>query len=1145
VPRFALILLLIVKVLALEGQEMSNLRVKSIVLDNDTIILDSLSIWEESFILSIKDKVVAPSEYRLQAESATLYLHFSPSSDTATVVYRVFPILFNTSYSTKDSTLIREPGSDFDPFTYNYSSPGVLGSQSSGLNKSGSITRGISVGNNQDLSVNSSLQLELAGSLGQDINVRASVTDDNIPIQADGSTAQLQDFDNVFIQLYNDKQSLTAGDIVLESPQSHFLRYRKKGKGATYTGGFGTQDKPTSNVQASAAISKGKFARNIIQGIEGVQGPYRLTGGENETFIVVLSGSEQVFIDGQLLRRGQQFDYVIDYNSAELVFTPNQPITKDRRITVEFQYSDKNFARSLFQSHITFDLPKGSTYIGAYAEQDSKNQPLQQELGPLELGILRGAGDNLLSAIAPGVDSVGYSSGAVLYALVDSLGYDSVFVYSTSEDSAFYRLNFTFVGQGNGDYSEAGFTASGRVFQWIAPDTISGNIVHRGAYSPIRLLVTPKKKQMVIAGGDFQFGQIDLSVEGALSNRDDNTFSSLDARDDLGYGAFLSAKRKRNLETGAWQLLPLVTVDWNSEHFNPIERIRGVEFTRDWNLTTIKVEDILLAEVGTELYKKDEGSLVVSGLALRLKDKVSGEQAKLTTNYHKAGWTLTVDGSALQTSGQNEGTFIRHRGLVKKSWKYFSLGYKDEHENNKRLDAQLADTVQRDYQFYDNRFFIAQGDSSHKNFELYYRQRSDKFLENKLLTTSSHAEQLGLEAEIIKTQDHRLGINASTRRLTGEGGEFSQKPENTIIGRVDHYLRLARGAMSFNTYYATGSGLEQKKEFIYLEVPAGQGSYVWNDYNSDGVQDLGEFEVAQFGYEANYIRTFIPSSDYARTYTTAVSHTMQLSPSKIWGQTEGIKKALSRCANNASVSIERKTNFEQKTDRFNPFILDVADTSLLALNSSFRNTLFFNRSNADFGMNYTFGDSRNKNLLTNGFESRNVTKHEVAMRWNLIDAFTLNTRAEAGQSSAQSDFLSSRNYLLDVQSGGAELSWQPDPGLRLGVSATWTERKNRPEYGPEKASSYEVGVSGKWSKLLKGSVQGEFKWVEIDYNAPANNTLAFEMLGGLQPGRNFTWGLSVQRKLSGNLQLNLVYNGRSSESTNVVHNGGLQIRAFF
>ena len=99
--------------------------------------------------------------------------------------------------------------------------------------------------------------------------------------------------------------------------------------------------------------------------------------------------------------------------------------------------------------------------------------------------------------------------------------------------------------------------------------------------------------------------------------------------------------------------------------------------------------------------------------------------------------------------------------------------------------------------------------------------------------------------------------------------------------------------------------------------------------------------------------------------------------------------------------------------------------------------------------------------------------------------------------------------------------------------------------GGQKAALQDYGAEIKYNVLQKGSLNLKADFIQINYNASQNNTLAFEMLEGLKLGQNITWGASYQRTLSNNLQLNITYEGRKSEGTKIVHVGGMQVRAYF
>ena len=352
-------LLIVFLISAVNGfSQTTSLRTRTFRATVDTLNLDTLSISPNSVQVFCGAELVSFNSYYLDYAKARFSLT-TPCGDSIRIVYRVLPMNLAKIYGSRDTSIIyNQDKGDRDKYliTNQYDVSDVFGGSS--ISKSGSISRGVSFGNNQDLGVNSTLNLELSGDIAPNLKMIASVSDDNLPIQPDGNTNKLQEFDQVFIQIYNDRMKLIAGDFWISKPKGYFMTYKKRGQGLTMNYQWNADTTKVWNTQVSGALSKGKFARQIIPGIEGNQGPYRLKGNENEPFIIVLSGTERVYIDGKLLERGQEFDYTINYNSAEVIFTSRNQITKDSRIVIEFQYSDQNYARSLFQTSTTFSSRK-------------------------------------------------------------------------------------------------------------------------------------------------------------------------------------------------------------------------------------------------------------------------------------------------------------------------------------------------------------------------------------------------------------------------------------------------------------------------------------------------------------------------------------------------------------------------------------------------------------------------------------------------------------------------------------------------------------------------------------------------------------------------------------------------------------------
>ena len=70
-------------------------------------------------------------------------------------------------------------------------------------------------------------------------------------------------------------------------------------------------------------------------------------------------------------------------------------------------------------------------------------------------------------------------------------------------------------------------------------------------------------------------------------------------------------------------------------------------------------------------------------------------------------------------------------------------------------------------------------------------------------------------------------------------------------------------------------------------------------------------------------------------------------------------------------------------------------------------------------------------------------------------------------------------------------------------------------------------------------------YIDVDYNGASNSTLGYELLRGLQNGANVTWKLNYQQTMSNNIQITINYDGRSSETADIVHIGRMVARYLF
>jgi hypothetical protein len=1153
------------------AQNVSNLRIKKISIKADSVLLDSVSIVPHSaFLMDAENKVMDTAVYEIDFVQGILKWRKSSDAykqlqtDSLAIHYRTFPFLFSQQYKHKDlSRISKRTESDYNPFAYNPSQEEATFFKYEGLTKSGSISRGISFGNNQDVYVNSTLNLQLSGRLNDKVNILAAITDENVPLQPEGNTQQLQDFDKVFIQLYNDRTKLIAGDFELKRPDSYFMSFFKKGQGAYFTTNFdvGKQSvdlkpKAINRIGGSIAVSKGKFARNVIQSLEGNQGPYRLRGANNESYIIVLAGTEKVFIDGSLMQRGLQLDYTIDYNTAEVTFTAKRLITKDSRIVVEFEYSEKSYARSMLYFNEEWMAQKYSIKFNAYSEQDSKNQPLLQELDSAKKTVLANVGDSITQAFYPTADSIEFTADEVLYAKIDTTTssgtFPGIFLYSTSADSAHYRVSFSNVGPGNGDYVQDINSANGRVFKWVSPDSVTG--AHLGSYEPVGLLIAPKAQQLFTLASDVQISKYNRAgVEVALSNNNVNLFSTKNKSDDKGYASKLYYQNIAPLTSdtlAGWRVTSTLNYEYVQRDFKPVERYRNVEFERDWNLGTSTIyNDENIGSAGVALSKLAVGNISYLVRSYTKGSAYNGLQHAVGMNSMLAKFILNANASILNTKGAaNRTEYLKHNAdLARSLWK-ITLGVKENTEQNE-IRATGSDTLSRiSFLFREYSGYISTRDTLKNKLLLNYKKRYDDSPVSNSFRRATEADEITFSSDFSSKTNHQLRLNSSYRKLKVLDTLLtSQKETKTLLNRLEHLIILWKGTINAATTYEIGTGQERKLEYYFIKVADGQGSYIYRgDINNNGTQDLDEFDISLQPSEApNYIKVYTPTNDYISTRSNQFSEVFSLNPAAAYSSFEKGQPLFTRFANTFSVRLDKKTINEDVFRALNPFDKKINDTTLVSNNSSYRNTLYFNRTSVKYGADATWQRNESKSLLTNGLESREQTVYEVNTRWNISRLFLLNVNYQQGDKINFSQFFSSRNYHILSEAVEPKLTLQPSTSFRTAFSYRYSEKKNTEGELGEQAFSSKFGLEIKYSAATIGSVTGKVNYIDILFNADENSSIAYDMLEGLKNGKNTTWNVSAQRNLGASMQLSLNYDGLKSGSNKAVHTGGVQFRAYF
>lgn len=215
----------------------------------------------------------------------------------------------------------------------------------------------------------------------------------------------------------------------------------------------------------------------------------------------------------------------------------------------------------------------------------------------------------------------------------------------------------------------------------------------------------------------------------------------------------------------------------------------------------------------------------------------------------------------------------------------------------------------------------------------------------------------------------------------------------------------------------------------------------------------------------------------------------------------------------------------------------------------FSNYFSFNKSSSIWGVDINQISSSSKSLLTYGVESRNHQHifSKTRIRLNKKIFFNLGYRYSTDQLNTIGEKFLNKNYL--VAQYAIEPSVQLQNRAKWRILLTYTDNVKKNEIDAhEVLMSKSLTGEMKVNIFSKTNLNIKINYTRSDFeekNTVANSTVGFFMLDGLSTGRNYLWNIDLNKRLAGNIEMNISYEGRKPGNNSITNIGRASVRAIF
>jgi len=1065
--------------------------------------------------------------------------------DTLIITYKSIKVNLKDEYKHRNME-IRLDEKTLDTLRFAKSRNTTLNAESifgKDLQKSGALVRGFTIGTNRDFTLNSGLRLQLTGKLSDDIDLVAALSDENTPIQPEGNTETLDELDKVFIELKHKNAVGTFGDYEFNLRESEFAQITRKLQGLQ--GEFKFDE---TKGKVAIAGSRGKYNSNLLQGQDGNQGPYRLSGANNERAIFVIAGSEKVFVDGAPMKRGENNDYVIDYSNAEVTFTAKRLITSASRITVEFEYTDQKFKRNFLGADFTTKLFSDKLKIGVsyFQEGDDENSPIDFSYTDEQLKILREAGNDRNKAVISGVsiaplDSLGRTQGN--YLIIDTLINQqnfSYYKYLPNDQQSVYNVSFTYVGDGNGDYLKESL---GR-YKFVG--------IKVGSYLPITYLPMPEQKRLGNLALSYSLAKgISINAELSASSWDKNKISDSNDSQNFGYARKFNFNFEPQEVSIAEISLGKIGFSYKDRliesKYSSLDRIDDVEFGRNYNIS-VSGGDQILREVQLTLEPTQNLNLTSKYGFLK-----QGESFRSDRFLNQLKYSIPKSFSANYTfdyvATKNhllESKWIRQNSNANLSIGDFTTGLDYLQEDKLEENTATGLLSSTSLRYLEMSPFIQYAALSSFDVKANIGYREESFpLSGKLVKQSGAlTQQYQINYRGIKEFTTSLNLTFRNKSYTDEFKLLGFGNNETILLLSQSRVNLLNNFLSGELYYQAATEQSAKLEKVFVKVPVGTGNYIYlGDQNNNGIPEEGEFQLSL--YEADFVLVTIPTDKLFPVIDLKTNTRWKLDFNRLV-EGDGFLPKLAK-------SISTETFWRVEENSKDPLTKDIYllnfakflnETNTIRGTNYFQQDMNIFQNNSDLSFRLRYNQRRSLNQYSGGVERGYLRERSLRIRFKMVEEINNQTDFISQVDNMISPVSTSRAREISKSSFVSDFSYRPIREVEVGFK--FEVARSLDQY-PAKPSTVDLNsfiLRSTYSFENTGRLRVEVERTELtsssaDYNIP------FEVLRGNVIGKNYFWRAFFDFRVSSLIQTSVSYDARKLGSSRVIHTMRAEAKAYF